>query len=257
MRDAVVLSAPLKSLARRVTRGSCRPWIRGYAYTQWGCVLTAQSVTDGHALVVIDRSPGDNCPTSGATTPTDMLLMAAFERSRPVFVNRVSHPTLAGLPEGYPAIHAFALLPCQLSEQIVAVICLVNPQQAFASPVINRLHAGMRLSTSALKTPTADTMLSDALSVYFQPQWNLDTGTLYGLEVLARWHARSDPPSTPSCLKLLQRQGKLAEVGHHIIASVCEHWATWDAANLISDVDWPSTVLVQGNLLCRGWRACP
>ena len=200
---------------------------------QWGCVLTAQSVTDGHALVVIDRSPGDNCPTSGATTPTDMLLMAAFERSRPVFVNRVSHPTLAGLPEGYPAIHAFALLPCQLSEQIVAVICLVNPQQAFASPVINRLHAGMRLSTSALKTPTADTMLSDALSVYFQPQWNLDTGTLYGLEVLARWHARSDPPSTPSCLKLLQRQGKLAEVGHHIIASVCEHWATWDAANLI------------------------
>ncbi len=202
------------------------------AHAQWGCVLTTRSVSKGQALVVIDRAQGNTLALTDTAAHTDALLLAAFERTRPVFANRVTHPTLAGLPEGYPAIEAFALLPCQYANNTVAVLCLVNPKDAFASPIVNRLHAQMRLLATTAESLTQHTV-SDELSVYFQPQWRLDNGSLYGLEVLTRWHGRSDSLSTPRCLRSIQEHGKMPVVGFQIITLACEHWAAWTAADLI------------------------
>lgn len=217
------------------------------AGAQWGCVLTPLSVAQQHALVVIDRTSGDTpaaastpaaakAATNNAARP-DALLLAAFDRSRPVFANRVSHTTLAGLPAGYPPINAFALLPCRQTDTIVAIVCLLNPREAFASPMINRWH--MQMCVTSSKAPRAEESavrapVSDSRSLYFQPQWNLATGDLYGLEVLTRWHGPDDSSSTRHCLQSLQREGKLAEVGEHIIDSAFKHWATWEAADLIA-----------------------
>lgn len=201
---------------------------------EWGCLLTQESMAAGHAIVAIDRSPANPPVPPPSSASPDALLLAAFERSQPVFANRVSCSVLAGFPSNCPPIQAFALFPCRFANGIPALLVLVNPAESFASPVINRVHERLKLSIAAQTARFARHIdQSESLSVAFQPVWHLGTGHLYGLEAFARWPDQQDTASTRSCLQGLERDGQLADVADRVIRMACEHWASWEHQDLI------------------------
>ena len=66
---------------------------------------------------------------------------------------------------------------------------------------------------------------------HYQPQLNLDTGRLHGVEALIRWqHPKKGllPPS--AFLGLLEESGDIVEVGARLLHDACRQTAQWHAA---------------------------
>lgn len=196
---------------------------------EWACVLTRDSFLLGNAVLVIDsyqRAPVLAPPLS--TGATDALLLATFDRTQPVFANRVSHDSLAGLPDTCPSIRSFALLPVK-RENLDLVMVLVNAAEAFASPMINRLHASLQVSAPEPDCPVNSDAGQD-FSVHFQAQWNLASGELFGLEAFPRWR---DGTPVHASLDAMASAGALAAFTDRLVFMALEHWKTWQFSGLI------------------------
>lgn len=71
------------------------------------------------------------------------------------------------------------------------------------------------------------------LEVWYQPQVDLATGALVGLEALCRWHDPDHgavPPST--FIALAERNGLIVPLGAQVLRKVCEQIVAWRAAGL-------------------------
>jgi diguanylate cyclase (GGDEF)-like protein/PAS domain S-box-containing protein len=65
----------------------------------------------------------------------------------------------------------------------------------------------------------------------FQPQWDLSSGTLIGLEALIRWHSVDFGPIPPaSFIPLAESSGLIYPIGEWVLRSACTQVAAWVAS---------------------------
>lgn len=73
----------------------------------------------------------------------------------------------------------------------------------------------------------------DALTLYYQPRINLETGQIVSLEALARWQHPTKgwiPPST--FIPLAEELGLIRQLGAQMLDKACAQVKTWEKANL-------------------------
>lgn len=71
------------------------------------------------------------------------------------------------------------------------------------------------------------------LSLHFQPKVLLESGRLYGAEVLLRWtHPELGPLSPAVFIPLAEESGLIVDIGHWVLRETCESLARWRAAGL-------------------------
>lgn len=73
-------------------------------------------------------------------------------------------------------------------------------------------------------------MRGDALSLHFQPQFDLSTGALSGAEALIRWtHPTLGPISPGTFIPLAEERSMMLDVGEWVLRAACRQLATWKA----------------------------
>ena len=73
-------------------------------------------------------------------------------------------------------------------------------------------------------------MRGDALSLHFQPQFELATGRLSGAEALIRWNHPSLGPISPATfIPLAEERSMMLEVGEWVLRAACRQLAAWKA----------------------------
>ena len=69
--------------------------------------------------------------------------------------------------------------------------------------------------------------------LHFQPQIELTTGTMVGVEALLRWHHPDGGLISPAdFVPVLEESGLIVPVGEWVIGEACRHLAAWDQAGL-------------------------
>jgi diguanylate cyclase (GGDEF)-like protein/PAS domain S-box-containing protein len=100
---------------------------------------------------------------------------------------------------------------------------------SFFSPEMNRL-AQERL---ALETALRNALQSGHLQLHYQPQVDLQTGRLYGVEALARWsHAELGDISPARFIPLAEECGLIGELGHWALREACRQLGEWRSRGL-------------------------
>ncbi|MEW5708068.1 MAG: PAS domain S-box protein [Pseudomonadota bacterium] len=98
--------------------------------------------------------------------------------------------------------------------------CFYRPEMG--RQLARRLEMGMRLEQA---------LSSDALELYYQPQFDLDTRTLTGAEVLLRW---TDPQwgalSPADFVPVAEERGLMGQLGEWVLRSACRQMQMWKAA---------------------------
>ena len=85
----------------------------------------------------------------------------------------------------------------------------------------------------ALENALRQALQEGSLHLHYQPQIELDTGTLYGVEALARWHHPQLGDISPArFIPLAEECGLIAELGHWAIQEACRQLAAWRAQGL-------------------------
>ncbi len=79
-----------------------------------------------------------------------------------------------------------------------------------------------------LELDLADALRRHALSVQYQPQYEVSTGRGCGVEALVRWGLASGEMVSPSrFVPIAERSGMIHELGAWVLQSACEAGATW------------------------------
>ena len=115
----------------------------GIADAGWGCVWRVRDARLVDAVAMC--RDGDDRLTPMATGDTagvslDRTFELVIERAEPLFLNRHSYGTLAGLPEGHPPIGSFAIVPGRRRRKVVALVFVANAAEPFVLGVLNRLQ---------------------------------------------------------------------------------------------------------------------
>ena len=97
---------------------------------------------------------------------------------------------------------------------------------SFFSSEMNRL-AQERL---ALETALRKALQQGELRLHYQPQVDMSTGQLYGVEALARWnHAELGEVSPARFIPLAEECGLIADLGRWAVGEACRQLAQWRA----------------------------
>ncbi len=73
----------------------------------------------------------------------------------------------------------------------------------------------------------------DELVVYYQPQVEVRSGRIVGLEALLRWHHPTEGLLEPAAfISLAEDTGLVCQIGEWVLRTVCAHTAQWRAAGL-------------------------
>lgn len=100
---------------------------------------------------------------------------------------------------------------------------------SFFSNEMNRL-AQERL---ALEVALRKALQAHELVLHYQPQVDLATGQLYGVEALARWHHAEWGEVSPSrFIPLAEECGLMGDLGRWALDTACQHLAAWRAQGL-------------------------
>lgn len=100
---------------------------------------------------------------------------------------------------------------------------------SFFSSEMNRL-AQERL---ALENALRQALQESSLSLHYQPQIELSTGELYGVEALARWkHPQLGEISPARFIPLAEECGLIAELGRWAVHEACRQLAQWRAQGI-------------------------
>lgn len=94
----------------------------------------------------------------------------------------------------------------------------------FYNPAIVALENDRR----SIKTDLARAIERSQLELYYQPQVNLRTGQLVGVEALARWtHAERGVVSPESFIPVAEESGLIASLGEWALRSACQQSMAW------------------------------
>lgn len=97
-------------------------------------------------------------------------------------------------------------------------------QYQFFSNELNELVQERLLLEQALR----QAINTQQLSLYYQPQTDLKTGRLYGVEALARWHHPELGHISPTrFIPLAEECGLIGELGHWVLTEACKQLADW------------------------------
>ena len=100
---------------------------------------------------------------------------------------------------------------------------------SFFSSEMNQL-AQERL---ALETALRQAIQTRQLHLHYQPQVDMETGKLYGVEALARWtHAELGEISPVRFIPLAEECGLIADLGHWALREACRQLSAWRAQGL-------------------------
>ncbi len=84
-----------------------------------------------------------------------------------------------------------------------------------------------------LESLLRDAILTQELSVHFQPKIDVQTGQLLGAEALLRWHSAELGEVPPArFIPLAEETGFIIELGFWVLCESCRQVAAWDAAGL-------------------------
>lgn len=84
-----------------------------------------------------------------------------------------------------------------------------------------------------LKTELADALQRQALSVQYQPQYELKTGRGCGVEALARWVLSTGEIIAPSTfIPAAERAGLIHDLGAWVLKSACESAVSWSSRSM-------------------------
>ncbi|MDR2326145.1 MAG: EAL domain-containing protein [Acidovorax sp.] len=85
-----------------------------------------------------------------------------------------------------------------------------------------------------LELALREALQNAALQLHYQPQIDLETGQLYGVEALARWtHAELGEISPARFIPLAEECGLIAELGRWALGEACRQLALWRAQGLM------------------------
>ncbi len=82
-----------------------------------------------------------------------------------------------------------------------------------------------------LETDLHHAMERDEFVFHYQPQLNLETGHLHGVEALIRWRHPDKGLLYPKAfLGMLEETSEIINVGHHLLMTACQQTVEWHAA---------------------------
>ncbi len=94
------------------------------------------------------------------------------------------------------------------------------------------LSAGAR-RRHALDTGLRHALARGELSLHYQPQTDLSTAEVVGVEALLRWHAAGLGAITPDeFIPLAEENGMILPIGQWVVESACDQLARWRAAGV-------------------------
>lgn len=100
---------------------------------------------------------------------------------------------------------------------------------SFFSSEMNRLAQERLALENALRQALADS----ALHLHYQPQVEMETGRIYGVEALARWsHPKLGDISPARFIPLAEECGLIADLGRWALSEACRQLAAWRAQGL-------------------------
>lgn len=103
-------------------------------------------------------------------------------------------------------------------------------QFCFFSSDLNKLAQERLMLENALR----QALRNGQLHLHYQPQVEIATGLLYGVEALARWtHPTLGEISPARFIPLAEECGLIAELGHWVLREACRQLAAWRAAGLL------------------------
>ncbi|WP_162866431.1 oxygen-sensing cyclic-di-GMP phosphodiesterase DosP [Escherichia coli] len=103
-----------------------------------------------------------------------------------------------------------------------------NGWQIF-SPAMNEMVKERLVLGAALK----EAISNNQLKLVYQPQIFAETGELYGIEALARWHDPQHGHVPPSrFIPLAEEIGEIENIGRWVIAEACRQLAEWRSQNI-------------------------
>jgi diguanylate cyclase (GGDEF)-like protein len=89
------------------------------------------------------------------------------------------------------------------------------------------------LERLALESDLRKAMLKDELLLHYQPQVNIYTGEIIGLEVLLRWqHTHLGLISPNQFIPLAEETGLICPIGDWVLGAACQQHQIWRAAGL-------------------------
>ncbi|EFC6762826.1 EAL domain-containing protein [Escherichia coli] len=99
----------------------------------------------------------------------------------------------------------------------------------FFSPAMNEMVKERLVLGAALK----EAISNNQLKLVYQPQIFAETGELYGIEALARWHDPQHGHVPPSrFIPLAEEIGEIENIGRWVIAEACRQLAEWRSQNI-------------------------
>jgi diguanylate cyclase (GGDEF)-like protein/PAS domain S-box-containing protein len=101
---------------------------------------------------------------------------------------------------------------------------------SFFSSDMNRIAQERLMMENALR----EALQHNGLHLHYQPQVEMDTGRLYGVEALARWsHPKLGDIPPVRFIPLAEDSGLIAELGHWVLGEACRQLAQWRAQGLV------------------------
>jgi EAL domain-containing protein (putative c-di-GMP-specific phosphodiesterase class I) len=101
----------------------------------------------------------------------------------------------------------------------------------------------------------ADALRRHAISVQYQPQFDLKTGRGCGVEALARWTLSTGESVPPSkFIPIAERSGMICDLGAWVLQSACEALARWCVRTPIMTLSINVSALQIGDEFCSALR---
>jgi diguanylate cyclase (GGDEF)-like protein len=103
--------------------------------------------------------------------------------------------------------------------------------------VYDPTHDAADIARLELTSELRDALAGNELVVYYQPQADLGTRAVRGIEALVRWdHPRRGLLPAADFIPLAERTGLITDLGRFVLASAAEQWHELDARGIRFDV---------------------
>ena len=109
-------------------------------------------------------------------------------------------------------------------------------EQDAATAIFNSSMRNRMIGELQLETELRDVIEQKRLRVFYQPIVELESGTIQGLEALARWPERSEQEVSPiEFIPVAESTGLIRPLGRLVLQEACSQLARWRSAGLVDD----------------------